>query len=556
MIKKIGYVLIFLLLAGLHSFSQYYSTGQEPFSVKWRQINTANFQLIFPIEYSKEANRIANILQSSIEHVGKSLNHKPKPISVVIHSNTASANGLVAWAPKRMELYPTIDIKPEPGEWLTHLAIHESRHVIQIDKLNQGVTKTLYYLFGEQATGLVLGLYIPLWFLEGDAVCTETALTESGRGRMPSFSQSLKPIILEQQDYSFDKASFGSYKDFVPNHYQFGYNFTAFLRSEYGTYIWDSALTNVAKKPYSVTPFNKALRNVTGKNKTDLFIDFKDSLFTYYKTQDNSAVYFDTSFYHSNTYSNYYSPISIDNEIFAIKTSLDDITRIVHISEQKEEIIHTPGFMNDYKIRGNEHYIVWTEQIPDVRWQNVNYSVIKLYNRKTGKVEQIGKKSRFYSPTINDKNLAFIEIRNTESVIFVYSLEEKTIIDSIKAEGIHFVDPQLINNDELVVILHENSGQSVALVNLKTHEIELLTENTFYEIKDPYIVDSTLYYISGENGTNNLYAISLKTKVKKQVTNVRYGIDGLSFSNQKLFFANYLSNGNNIGIIEVEKALE
>jgi len=235
---------------------------------------------------------------------------------------------------------------------------------------------------------------------------------------------------------------------------------------------------------------------------------------------------------------------------------LDDITRIVHISEQKEEIIHTPGFMNDYKIRGNEHYIVWTEQIPDVRWQNVNYSVIKLYNRKTGKVEQIGKKSRFYSPTINDKNLAFIEIRNTESVIFVYSLEEKTIIDSIKAEGIHFVDPQLINNDELVVILHENSGQSVALVNLKTHEIELLTENTFYEIKDPYIVDSTLFYISGENGTNNLYAISLKTKVKKQVTNVRYGIDGLSFSDHKLFFANYLSNGNNIGLIEVENALE
>ena len=36
------------------------------------------------------------------------------------------------------------------------LAIHEYRHSVQINKMNRGFTRALYYIFGEQATGGIL----------------------------------------------------------------------------------------------------------------------------------------------------------------------------------------------------------------------------------------------------------------------------------------------------------------------------------------------------------------------------------------------------------------
>ena len=42
--------------------------------------------------------------------------------------------------------------------WLEHLCVHEFRHVVQIDKVNQGLTKILYYLFGEQITIAITGI--------------------------------------------------------------------------------------------------------------------------------------------------------------------------------------------------------------------------------------------------------------------------------------------------------------------------------------------------------------------------------------------------------------
>jgi len=123
---------------------------------------------------------------------------------------------MVLWAPKRMEIFTCPPQDTYAENWLQQLAIHEYRHVVQIDKLNQGMTKVLTYVFGEQATGAILGLFIPLWLVEGDAVCTETALSNSGRGRLPSFEMKLRAQTLTKINLNYDKAVFGSYKIICP----------------------------------------------------------------------------------------------------------------------------------------------------------------------------------------------------------------------------------------------------------------------------------------------------------------------------------------------------
>ena len=80
-----------------------------------------------------------------------------------------------------------------------------------MESLNRGFSKGMSFVVGEQFTGIVSSL-LPLWLLEGDAVFAESYLTESGRGRTPSFQKQLKALTVENGNfYSYDK----SYKRFI-----------------------------------------------------------------------------------------------------------------------------------------------------------------------------------------------------------------------------------------------------------------------------------------------------------------------------------------------------
>jgi len=45
--KKYLLILLFAVLLNIAN-AQYFQTGQDPAYIRWRQINTENFQLIYP----------------------------------------------------------------------------------------------------------------------------------------------------------------------------------------------------------------------------------------------------------------------------------------------------------------------------------------------------------------------------------------------------------------------------------------------------------------------------------------------------------------------------
>src|SRR5680860_1361235 len=101
-------LLLFVIFCGISNLkAQYFQTGQDPASLKWRQINTENFQLIYPDYYELQAQKLANVMEKVYDYGGNSLLHKPKKISIILHTQTVKSNGLVAWAPKRSEFYTT-----------------------------------------------------------------------------------------------------------------------------------------------------------------------------------------------------------------------------------------------------------------------------------------------------------------------------------------------------------------------------------------------------------------------------------------------------------------
>ena len=280
--KRTLSLLISLLFLSLWNVSaQYYVVGQDPASVRWKQINTPRFQIIYPGDFESNAQRLAAILEKTYLFAGKTLQHQPGKISVILHTETVRSNGFAAWAPSRVEMFTVPHQTIYPQEWLQQLAIHEYRHVVQIDKIGTELPKIFKIILGEQAASMAIGAYLPFWFLEGDAVATETALSRTGRGRQPSFEMELKAQAQQIGLYSYDKAYLGSYRDHIPNYYQLGYQLVAHGRDKYGQNMWGNILHRVARKPLSLNAFSKGIKLATGKTMVQFYQEslsrFQDS---------------------------------------------------------------------------------------------------------------------------------------------------------------------------------------------------------------------------------------------------------------------------------------
>ena len=272
---------VYIILIGLDNVSaQYYIAGQDPASINWQQIDHPDFEIIYPESAALQAYRVANILEHSYKKVSQTLGPKPRKITIVLHNQTVVSNGFVSPTPFRMELFTTPPQDNQPVPWLEHLVLHEMRHVVQIDKLNQGMSKVLSYLFGQQARGAIAGL-MPMWYYEGDAVLAETALTKGGRGRLSEFKKEWRSLSMDSsKTLSFNKMLLGSYKDKTPDHYALGYHLVSFARKEFGTNTWEKVEHYLARNPYQIVAFNTGLKKYTGKYAGRLYQD--------------AAIYFDS----------------------------------------------------------------------------------------------------------------------------------------------------------------------------------------------------------------------------------------------------------------------
>src|SRR5690606_18899272 len=260
-ILKISYLILLISCVSLNSvFSQIFNNDQYPPSVKWRQIQTENFQLIYPSAFEDEAQQLASKLMSLRERVSASLGKEPRKISIILQNQTVESNGNVQLAPRRPEFYTTPPQQGDFQEWMDNLAIHELRHVVQFDKL----TGSLRAPFFEQLALAIYGITLPSWFFEGDAVVTETALSTAGRGRLPSWEMPFRTNLLNGKTYGYQKDYLGSLKDVTPGFYELGYFLTSELQNAYGETILDSLMTRMATLPIRPYNFSNSLKKFTG----------------------------------------------------------------------------------------------------------------------------------------------------------------------------------------------------------------------------------------------------------------------------------------------------
>ena len=535
--------------------SQYFVRGQAPSSVRWQYIDTPNFRLIFPDDYSERAAYVADILEHAYVPASTSLDHQPRRVPVILHNRTVVPNGFVSWAPARIEMFSNPPPGNDPHNWMERLAVHEFRHVVQVDKINQGVTGLMARIFGEHVTGLALGLFVPLWLLEGDAVVAETALTHAGRGRQPSFEQGLRAQVMEKGAYSYDKAMLGSLKDHVPNHYELGYQLVASARAGYGAGIWGKVFDQVGRRPYSLFPVSVGLRRHTGHNVRSFYersFERLDSLWSKQAEQHEYTTH--QVFSPEKTLYTHYRPIAFcgHDALLVLKTGMEDIPRIARLDRDGvEKRVFTPGFYNSDVISAGGGLLAWSEIRPDPRWEHRSWSEIHLYDLEEGRHRRITRGTRFFSPAVSPdgSRVAVTEVTARDEyalvIIDASTGEEKWRVPS--PGNAFLMHPHWHPGGRLVsAIAQDAAGKRILSFDPEDGLADTLFDAGHTDISRPRYLDAgTIAFNGAFSGIDNIYVLDVESGKVSQLISSRFGAVDLVVDREtgRLAWSDYSSMG-------------
>ncbi len=571
-----------LLLIPLLTSAQYFINGQEAPHTKWRQIETPNYKIVYPLEFEKESQRLANLMESSLRLINQSDEEVFNSIPLIVHPFTSTSNAMVAWAPRRMEFYTSPNQEGDNMEWFTLLALHENRHFIQFERMKKYGGLFSSILLGQQGNALMLGLCVPLWFVEGEAVVRETAHSNAGRGRNPAFTQLLKAQVLKEGIYSYNKAMFGSYKDYVPDHYALGYHLVSKIEQDYGQ-VFEEMYKNVGhgyfvneikqflqdKKRFSEIPIyemipffprtlsrsskltignrlSKVYKNSLSSLKQEWEKDFEKKSFSKYQVLNPEKE-------HYSNYNNVY-PIT-ENTYLALKNSIDHTNRFVIIKDGIEEKLFQPGFVQPGSPSFANNLLVWTENRSHIRYGNISWSEIHSYDLSTQKHKILTPKKRYFAPDLSKDGTMIACIENTDDYgqnIVILDASNGTQIASHKIEKPIY--PYLpvwgANNDAIYFIAIQHDKKSIYCLDLTNNSYEAISPWTDAGIKDLYATEKGLYFSGAFDQSANIYYWDFSTKELSQITETKYSAKQLSLTpnSENIIYSNYGAMGYDVAL--------
>lgn len=570
-IKVLKLSLLTFLLAVLFVFSQHPAFaqvfgGNSP-SLKWRQINTDTVRVIFPLGMEKQAQRVANTVHYINKYNRRSIGDSQKKLNLVLQNQTMESNGYVGLAPFRSEFYlsPPQSAFVTGTNWLDVLTIHEYRHALQFMNARKGATKIFYYLAGDLGWSTLLNLSIPNWFLEGDAVVQETALTKQGRGRIPSFYDGYRSLIYSNSLYNYQKARNGSLKDFVPDRYKLGYLMCEYGREQYGNDFWKGVVADAGSYKGVFYPFSKAVKRRSGLNIKNLynqaFLHYEDI----WQKEKNNLLSTETETVNKlqkkNTYTSYRYPAFTNNgQIIAHKISYKKIGGYYLIGQNGEEtLLKRQGISLDRYFTSRNNKLLWSEMGFDPRWGWKNYSNIIIYDVKTGTKKKLCYKQKYLSPDLShdeSKIVVFHEPADLNYSLYVIDATNGNVIKKLpNPDNYYFSYPRwLQDNENLVAVARRESGETTIMrISSLTGKMQTLIPWTNNVLGAPYPGRTTIYFSASFSGIEQIYAVRYENP---QIFRVYEGPIGaydvtVDMQEEKMMFSVFTNLGNDLKVMPV-----
>lgn len=554
-------LLFFLLLICFTGINAQQFGGNPP-SLKWKQLNSDTARIIYPAGLDSEAQRVASVVHF-LAAKNNSLGSRLQKINIVLQNQTTSANGYVALGPYRSEFYMTPPVNNfELGSinWPEQLAVHEYRHVQQFNNFKTGISKAMYYLFGEEGMALAINASVPDWFYEGDAVYNETVHTEQGRGRIPFFINQYRSLWAADKKYSWMKLRNGSLKDYVPTHYPLGYLLVNYGNEKYGADFWKKVTNDAAAYKGLFYPFQQAIKKYAGVS----YKEFRKNAFDSYKlnsdmqqksatqgtiNQGTEAGEQNITIATKSYVTNYYFPYQLGGDsLLYLKSSYRRRPVFVIKDETGEHSLRVKDISPDEQFSYRNGKIVYAAYEPDARWAWRDYGVIRMLDIKTGMQQTLTHKTKYFSPDISEDGQTIVAVnyestgQNELHVLDAMSGEVKLKIKS--SEITLFTDPKFVDNSSLVTAVRLLDGRmALAIVSAGTGSIERLTTPTFKVLGFLNVDKGNVYFTASFSGNDDLFVLDLATKQVHQLTHDELGNYFVNVKDDKMVYSSFTADG-------------
>lgn len=484
--------------------AQFYLLGSESPSVKWNQMQTDDYNFIYPSAYDSLARSYAMEWEKYKFPVGNSIGVTPNeaydsPLPVVLHPYVAYSNGSVIWTPRRMEMYTSPDMfNPEPLPWSTMLAIHEQRHVSQMQFVHQKPFKWTSLLCGELLAGPLSVIRFDPAHFEGDAVTAETALTRSGRARTAEFLEYYRACLSEGDMRNYERWRFGSQKLYTPDYYKLGYLAIGGMRA-----VYDKPF--LMRDHYgSYLPYHRFIKRETGLELEEAFEQVLSVQDEIWRANEFERAPFQKTEQVTQTeeyFTSYSSIVRCKGNLYALRSGMNDAKALVRIDDGKATALQYSSAASALYSDGKRIY--WSEYVPHPRWELQSSSVIKYYDRGVHTLSDKGRK--YYNPTTcKDKVIVCENAPDGSSHVTVLSSASGSVISRHKApDGVSPYEAVCLDG-ELICAAVNGNGEGLYRVS----DFKCILDGGFVKINHLFVHDDKLYFTSDRTGVEELYMIS------------------------------------------------
>lgn len=525
---KRRWLFVLLLLAVLFGVrraeAQYYTWGSDP-PLKWSTIRTPDVRMIYPDTVSALARRTLFYIRTVQPDIAYGFRHGPMRIPFVLHPENFQSNGLVMYLPKRVEFLTSPAIDGYSMPWYKQLVAHEYRHAVQYNNLDRGVIRVMSYLLGQQGSTIGL-LCMPVWAMEGDAVMSETMMSSFGRGLQPSFSMAYRAMgSVGRERRNIDRWFCGSYRDYIPDHYELGYQICSYAWERYGENVWDRVTWYGSRNPYLLATTRIALEKYYDTNVGKLFRETFDELEHFWDSlpkAPNSAR--PLVALPGRNHTEYQWPLALgDTAVLAVKTDLARVSRFVCIDRRtgREQTIAPTGLISTRPTLENGR-VWWTEYRRSALFEQRVNSQLCYMDLADGRPRTVGKVRRALYPTSTPDALGWIDYNpdgRYTVVIRRNSGEEQRFATPDRTE-LHGLAWDNLTRAWYVLVT-DDSGMWIGRIDAEG--LHAVTCGAYITLSDLRAGDGRLYYGSIASGQDEAHCYDLTEGREYRLTTSTYG---------------------------------
>ena len=350
----------------------------------------------------------------------------------------------------------------------------------------------------------------------------------------------------------------GSYKDYIPDHYELGYQLIAYGYAQFGENFWRKVTTDAVRFKGMFYAFNKAIERHSGVS----YKKFREDALGYFRERslpDSTAHQLPMNFITAakkNNVVDYLHPAYIHNDsILVTRRSYNEVSSFYILTRDQEKKIRVKDMVIDDYFSYRNGRIVYSAYTTDPRWRNRNYSVIKLLDIYNGQQHQVTVKSNYFSPDINEDGTEIIAVRT-----YADGSNQLHRLDAVSGyvkkalanpHNYFFTQTRYIDEISGVSAVRNPDGKmALVKVNLLDGATEMITPFSFNVIGYPFVKGDTIYFTAMNKNTDKLFAVAMGDKKIFRLTNYANGVYQPSVNEAgEMIFTAFTASGSRLATI-------